>query len=76
MMKERIKNRIKEKIKQSKDMSEERTDKKSFQNLHRTGWWWGVLLGIAFLAAGGYLNQFEDIFIKATRICLECIGIG
>lgn len=71
-----MKERIIENNKQSQDMSEERTEKKSFQSTFRPGWWWGVLLGIAFLAAGGFLNQFRDIFIKATRICLECIGIG
>ncbi|MCR5559736.1 CD1871A family CXXC motif-containing protein [Schwartzia sp. (in: firmicutes)] len=34
------------------------------------------LAAVALLAAGIYLNQPRQVFGKAARICLECIGIG
>lgn len=37
-----------------------------------------VLMATAavFVAAGVFMGQNEQVFAKATRICLECIGIG
>ena len=37
-----------------------------------------VLLATAVLmiAAGAAMGQNEQVLSKATRICLECIGIG
>lgn len=40
------------------------------------GWTIGVVLGVCFLALGACDEQFADIYRKAVRICLECIGIG
>ncbi len=40
------------------------------------GWVVGVTLGVCFLALGAANEQFADIYRKAVRICLECIGIG
>ena len=40
------------------------------------GWCIGLVIGIAFLAAGIALDQHTDILQKARMICLECIGIG
>jgi hypothetical protein len=33
-------------------------------------------LGTAFLLYGIFSNQVSSVLIKATHICLECIGIG
>ena len=35
-----------------------------------------ILCGAAFLAVGIFHGEAEIVFQKATRICLECIGIG
>lgn len=37
-----------------------------------------VLIGIsiAMVVIGVYRNEVTDVFNKAIRICLECIGIG
>lgn len=40
------------------------------------GWTVGVVLGVCFLILGAANEQFADIYRKAIRICLECIGIG
>jgi len=40
------------------------------------GWAVGVVLGVSFLVLGVVNEQFADIYRKAVRICLECIGIG
>lgn len=34
------------------------------------------LAAAALLASGIYLNQPRQVFAKAARICMECIGIG
>lgn len=38
----------------------------------------GVLfaLGVTFVAVGISLGQNQEVWQKAIRICLECIGIG
>lgn len=39
----------------------------------------GVILaaaGIVMAVYGFYLGQADTVFMKAIRICLECIGIG
>ena len=41
--------------------------------------WAGLLtaaLGVAFMAFGIYRGEMAVVLAKATRICLECIGIG
>lgn len=35
-----------------------------------------VIMGVVFLAVGIILEQPQMIYMKAIRICLECIGIG
>ncbi|MBQ6235776.1 MAG: hypothetical protein IJK54_07640 [Clostridia bacterium] len=35
-----------------------------------------ALAGTAFLLYGIFLGQVSSVLIKATHICLECIGIG
>lgn len=40
------------------------------------GWCIGLLAGVLFLIAGACRGQYADIYRKAVRICLECIGIG
>ena len=35
-----------------------------------------LLLSLAFVAVGIFRNENFSIFIKASNICLECIGIG
>jgi len=38
---------------------------------------WMALFGFAaMLAAGIWLEEPQQIFNKATRICLDCMGIG
>lgn len=39
-------------------------------------WAYGVGMSICFFLLGAGRNQFSDIYRKAVRICLECIGIG
>ncbi len=51
-------------------------DKEKGMGIRKTGWLLGLFLGVLFLGIGLYFDQFREIFIKATRICLECIGIG
>ena len=33
-------------------------------------------LGIVLVVAGIFRGEAETVFYKATRICMECIGIG
>ncbi len=35
-----------------------------------------VMLGVVFLLVGVILEQPQMMYMKAIRICLECIGIG
>lgn len=35
-----------------------------------------IVLGTALLVMGIAEENYRDIFMKATRICYECIGIG
>ena len=35
-----------------------------------------ILLGVAFVIAGIFRDEAVTVFNKASRICLECIGIG
>ncbi len=35
-----------------------------------------IALGAALMASGILRNELTDIYKKAVRICLECIGIG
>ena len=35
-----------------------------------------ALAGTAFLLIGIFSGQVSSVLIKATKICLECIGIG
>ena len=32
--------------------------------------------GVLMMAFGVYRGELEEVFTKAIRICLECIGIG
>lgn len=34
------------------------------------------ILGILFVMIGIARGEVETVFLKATNICLECIGIG
>jgi len=35
-----------------------------------------MILGVAMMAAGIYRGELMVLLNKATRICLECVGIG
>ena len=35
-----------------------------------------LLLGIVLVVAGVFRGEAQTVFDKATRICLECIGVG
>ncbi|MEF9983580.1 MAG: CD1871A family CXXC motif-containing protein [Oscillospiraceae bacterium] len=35
-----------------------------------------IIIGVVFIIAGIWRNEFTIVFEKAINICLECIGIG
>ena len=35
-----------------------------------------IIIGIALVIAGIFRGEAVTVFNKATRICMECIGIG
>lgn len=35
-----------------------------------------LVLGVILLAAGIIVSDFTNVFLKASKICYECIGIG
>ncbi|MCQ2612120.1 MAG: hypothetical protein MJ183_00785 [Treponemataceae bacterium] len=35
-----------------------------------------LILSISFIVLGIFLGEAESVIEKATRICMECIGIG
>lgn len=38
---------------------------------------WGLLLAaLALMSAGVAQGDARDVLMKASRICMECIGIG
>lgn len=38
--------------------------------------WYALSLGITFVGLGLYRNEAMIVLKKATKICLECIGVG
>ncbi|MBR4631636.1 MAG: hypothetical protein IKO57_14545 [Treponema sp.] len=47
-----------------------------FEKKHRIIATISLCLGIALVVAGVFRGEAETVFQKATRICMECIGIG
>lgn len=35
-----------------------------------------IIMSISFIGIGMYRGEVNSVLIKATNICLECIGIG
>jgi hypothetical protein len=35
-----------------------------------------VAMSIIFIALGIFQGEVQQVFVKATLVCLECIGIG
>ena len=35
-----------------------------------------IVIGVAMMVFGIYRGEIDEVFTKAVRICLECIGIG
>ena len=37
---------------------------------------WLLLLAAGLIALGAYSGEVQTVFVKATKICMECIGLG
>ncbi len=35
-----------------------------------------LLLAAGLIVLGAYHGEIQTVFVKATRICMECIGLG
>lgn len=49
------------------------------RNKPNVRWVWTTIIlaaAIALIVVGILNNQVKDVLAKATRVCLECIGIG
>jgi len=49
------------------------------RNKPNVRWVWTIIIlvvSIALIVVGVLNNQVNDVLAKATRVCLECIGIG